>query len=166
MSEIQTTASVGRGLIFEAAHDGEYRRAWKDWISFVERTTETIIEADETIPELPAKDLIFRIYRDIRFSKNPTPYKVRQIHASNLLNGKKLTTARLTSPPHGPERVAKAHMHATTSTLNPSRASSAAASGAPKHPTSTNCAPALTSARNVGGACSTIRTFRGLSCQL
>ncbi|CAM1506384.1 Fc.00g060250.m01.CDS01 [Cosmosporella sp. VM-42] len=57
------------------AHDGEYRRALKDWESFVERSTQTIVEADETIPELPVKDVIFRIYRDIRFSKNPTPYK-------------------------------------------------------------------------------------------
>lgn len=32
-------------------------------------------EVDETIPELPAKDVVFRIYRDIRFSKDSTPYK-------------------------------------------------------------------------------------------
>ncbi|KAL6827367.1 hypothetical protein J3E69DRAFT_265185 [Trichoderma sp. SZMC 28015] len=57
------------------AHDGEYRRALKDWQSFVEATTQTLIEVDETIPELPAKDVIFRIHRDIRFSKDPTPYK-------------------------------------------------------------------------------------------
>lgn len=47
-----------------------------DWNSYVEALTEKIIEADETIPELPVKDVIFRIYRDIRFSKDPTPYKV------------------------------------------------------------------------------------------
>ncbi|KAF7547703.1 hypothetical protein G7Z17_g7538 [Cylindrodendrum hubeiense] len=57
------------------SHDLEYRRALKDWESFVMRTTETIIDMDETIPELPAKDVIFRIYRDTRFSKEPTPYK-------------------------------------------------------------------------------------------
>ncbi|KAL6902691.1 hypothetical protein GGI43DRAFT_348993 [Trichoderma evansii] len=57
------------------SHDGEYRRALKDWQSFVEATTQTLIEVDETIPELPAKDVIFRIHRDIRFSKDPTPYK-------------------------------------------------------------------------------------------
>ena len=34
-----------------------------------------IIAADPTIPELPLKDVVFRIYRDIRFSKDPTPYK-------------------------------------------------------------------------------------------
>ncbi|KAI1502124.1 hypothetical protein F5X99DRAFT_168342 [Biscogniauxia marginata] len=56
-------------------HDPEYRRSLKDWESFVETLTERIIDADETIPELPLKDVIFRIYRDIRFSKDPTPYK-------------------------------------------------------------------------------------------
>ncbi|KAJ2968149.1 hypothetical protein NUW58_g10283 [Xylaria curta] len=57
------------------SHDPEYRRALKDWESFVETLTQKIIDADETIPELPLKDVIFRIYRDIRFSKDPTPYK-------------------------------------------------------------------------------------------
>ncbi|KAL6866678.1 hypothetical protein J3F83DRAFT_119114 [Trichoderma novae-zelandiae] len=57
------------------SHDGEYRRALKDWQSFVETTTQTLIEVDDTTPELPAKDVIFRIHRDIRFSKDPTPYK-------------------------------------------------------------------------------------------
>lgn len=58
------------------AHDGEYRRALKDWVSFVDATTETMTTVDETVPELPAKDVMFRIHRDIRFSKDPTPYKV------------------------------------------------------------------------------------------
>ncbi|KAI9151846.1 LOW QUALITY PROTEIN: hypothetical protein HJFPF1_09057 [Paramyrothecium foliicola] len=57
------------------SHDGEYRRALKDWDSFVVATTQTLIDVDETIPELPTKDVIFRIHRDIRFSKDPTPYK-------------------------------------------------------------------------------------------
>ncbi|KAK8100708.1 hypothetical protein PG999_011082 [Apiospora kogelbergensis] len=57
------------------ARDPEFRRSLKDWDSFVETLTEKITEADETIPELPLKDVVFRIYRDIRFSKDPTPYK-------------------------------------------------------------------------------------------
>ena len=56
-------------------HDPDYRQSKKDWDSFVESLTEKIIEKDDTIPELPAKDLTFRIYRDIRFSPDPTPYK-------------------------------------------------------------------------------------------
>lgn len=60
-----------------SAHDGEYRRAFKDWQTFVDETSQTITAADETVPELPSKDVVFRIYRDTRFSKDPTPYKVR-----------------------------------------------------------------------------------------
>lgn len=56
-------------------HDPDYRQSWNDWISFVETLTERISEVDETIPELPPKDLVFRIYRDIRFTPDPTPYK-------------------------------------------------------------------------------------------
>ncbi|KAK4249703.1 hypothetical protein C7999DRAFT_39190 [Corynascus novoguineensis] len=57
------------------SHDPEYRRALKDWESFVMTLTDKIIAADPTIPELPFKDVNFRIYRDIRFSNDPTPYK-------------------------------------------------------------------------------------------
>ena len=56
-------------------HDADYRQSKKDFDSFVEVLTEKVIEKDETIPELPPKDLTFRIYRDIRFSPDPTPYK-------------------------------------------------------------------------------------------
>ncbi|KXX72960.1 hypothetical protein MMYC01_210627 [Madurella mycetomatis] len=57
------------------AHDAEYRRALKDWESYVTTLADKIISADPTIPELPFKDVNFRIYRDIRFSNDPTPYK-------------------------------------------------------------------------------------------
>ncbi|KKK23130.1 hypothetical protein P175DRAFT_0464081 [Aspergillus ochraceoroseus IBT 24754] len=57
------------------AHDPDFRASKKDWETFVETLTEKVAEKDSTIPELPAKDLVFRIHRDIRFSKDPTPYK-------------------------------------------------------------------------------------------
>jgi uncharacterized protein (TIGR02453 family) len=57
------------------ANDPEYRRSLQDWNSYVETLMEKIITVDPTIPELPLKDVVFRIYRDIRFSKDPTPYK-------------------------------------------------------------------------------------------
>ncbi|KAL6721924.1 hypothetical protein ACLMJK_001029 [Lecanora helva] len=56
-------------------HDADYRQSKKDFDSFVESLTMKVIEKDETVPELPPKDLTFRIYRDIRFSPDPTPYK-------------------------------------------------------------------------------------------
>ncbi|KAH8763107.1 hypothetical protein F5883DRAFT_605525 [Diaporthe sp. PMI_573] len=57
------------------SNDPEYRRSLQDWNSYVETLMQKIITADPTIPELPLKDVVFRIYRDIRFSKDPTPYK-------------------------------------------------------------------------------------------
>ncbi|ORY12291.1 hypothetical protein BCR34DRAFT_563868 [Clohesyomyces aquaticus] len=56
-------------------HDLDYRAALQDFTTFLEKLTEKVIEADETVPELPVKDIIFRIYRDVRFSKDQTPYK-------------------------------------------------------------------------------------------
>ncbi|KAK4201537.1 hypothetical protein QBC40DRAFT_278066 [Triangularia verruculosa] len=56
-------------------NDKEYRRALSDWESYVSSLTEKITDIDPTIPELPFKDVNFRIYRDIRFTNDPTPYK-------------------------------------------------------------------------------------------
>ncbi|EOD50899.1 hypothetical protein UCRNP2_2339 [Neofusicoccum parvum UCRNP2] len=39
-------------------HDPDYRTSLKDFNSFVERLTEKVIEADDTIPELPTKDIV------------------------------------------------------------------------------------------------------------
>jgi hypothetical protein len=39
-------------------HDPDFRTSWKNWESFVETLTEKIMEVDETIPELPPKDLV------------------------------------------------------------------------------------------------------------
>ena len=39
-------------------HDADYRQSQKDFNSFVDSLTENIIEKDETIPELPHKDLV------------------------------------------------------------------------------------------------------------
>ncbi|KAI5370454.1 hypothetical protein Slin14017_G013330 [Septoria linicola] len=54
-------------------NDPNFRQAEKDWHTFVENMTESLATIDDTIPELPVKDVVFRIYRDIRFSKDPTP---------------------------------------------------------------------------------------------
>ncbi|CAI7613321.1 unnamed protein product [Penicillium manginii] len=77
-------------------HDPDYRASKKDFETFVEALTGKVTEQDSTVPELPAKDLVsptyhgrildtdkaltknqvFRIHRDVRFSKNPLPYKI------------------------------------------------------------------------------------------
>lgn len=56
-------------------HDAPFRQAEKDFYSFVGELSPIISEKDPTIPELPVKDFIYRIYRDIRFSPDKTPYK-------------------------------------------------------------------------------------------
>ncbi|TRM67102.1 hypothetical protein BD626DRAFT_484748 [Schizophyllum amplum] len=53
-------------------------REWvaeKEWKDFVEAFTDVMIEVDPEVPPLPPKDVIHRIYRDIRFSNDKTPYK-------------------------------------------------------------------------------------------
>ncbi|KAK2599697.1 hypothetical protein N8I77_011429 [Diaporthe amygdali] len=57
------------------SNDPEYRRSLQDWNSYVETLMQKLIVLDPTIPELPLKDVVFRVYRDIRFSNDPTPYK-------------------------------------------------------------------------------------------
>lgn len=69
-----------------------YRLAEKEWKDFVESFTDVLIEADSQIPYLPPKDVIHRVYRDVRhytflmlsplipllqvrFSNDKTPYK-------------------------------------------------------------------------------------------
>lgn len=41
-----------------AVHDPDYRASLKDFNSFLECLTQKIIEADETVPELPVKDIV------------------------------------------------------------------------------------------------------------
>jgi uncharacterized protein (DUF2461 family) len=56
----------------------------KDWETFVESLTPKIIAFDGTIPELPPGDIIFRIYRDLRFCRDQRPYKVELFHCPLL----------------------------------------------------------------------------------
>lgn len=49
-------------------HDPDYRQSWKDWESFVETLTEKISELDETVPELPPKDLVSQCIHSARWA--------------------------------------------------------------------------------------------------
>jgi hypothetical protein len=42
----------------QAVHDAEFRQSERDWHSFVEKLTERLIEVDDSIPELPVKDVV------------------------------------------------------------------------------------------------------------
>lgn len=51
------------------------RQAEKDFQSFVGECSNIVCSKDPTIPDLPVKDIIYRIHRDMRFTPDPTPYK-------------------------------------------------------------------------------------------
>jgi hypothetical protein len=42
----------------EAVHDPDFRQAEKDWFSLVGSLTERLVEIDDTVPELPVKDIV------------------------------------------------------------------------------------------------------------
>jgi hypothetical protein len=52
-------------------HDPDYRVALQDFTSFLEKLSEKVAEVDETIPELPVKDLVSFLVKkypfDIRY---------------------------------------------------------------------------------------------------
>ncbi|RPD75971.1 hypothetical protein L226DRAFT_485028 [Lentinus tigrinus ALCF2SS1-7] len=56
-------------------HEPVYRLAESEWKAFVEHFTDLLVDADVQIPHLPPKDVVYRIYRDVRFSNDKTPYK-------------------------------------------------------------------------------------------
>jgi uncharacterized protein (TIGR02453 family) len=62
---------------FVAAHD--------DFVQFVRSLIETVASFDSSVAGLDAKDTVFRIYRDIRFSRDKSPYKT---HFGAVLHGK------------------------------------------------------------------------------
>ena len=43
-----------------------FRLAESEWKAFIEHFTDLLVEADPQIPHLPPKDVIHRIYRDVR----------------------------------------------------------------------------------------------------
>ena len=47
-----------------------------EWTAFMDELAKRMpAEADDTLPALPGKDYIKRIYRDLRFSNDKRPYK-------------------------------------------------------------------------------------------
>ncbi|KAL8654633.1 MAG: hypothetical protein Q9210_001390 [Variospora velana] len=113
-------------------HDADYRQSKKDWDSFIEKMTERMTEIDETIPELPAKDLV-RI--DIQSpSQIWTLTTVTRLSAYTEMSASAPTKhlTRHTSPPPGLALVVKALTLATISKLSPQDLSSVVAFGVQK----------------------------------
>jgi uncharacterized protein (TIGR02453 family) len=58
------------------AHKDEYLTAKAEFEVLVDKVLKEVKRFDKSIsPDLAAKECTFRIYRDVRFSKNKTPYK-------------------------------------------------------------------------------------------
>ena len=56
-------------------HKEEYESAKKEMLLLLQTLIEKIAVFDPSIGQLEAKNCLFRIYRDVRFSKNKEPYK-------------------------------------------------------------------------------------------
>lgn len=57
-------------------HKNEYENAKAEVLAFVGALIPSIAQFDESIKYVAAKDTLFRIFKDIRFSKDKLPYKI------------------------------------------------------------------------------------------
>src|SRR6185503_12930769 len=57
------------------AHRKEYESAKADFTAFIQSVIDKHGKSDPTIKSINAKDCMFRINRDVRFSKDKSPYK-------------------------------------------------------------------------------------------
>lgn len=53
-----------------------YNEARAEFESFIDKLIPELLKIDKSIGMLSAKDCIFRIFKDVRFSKDKTPYKI------------------------------------------------------------------------------------------
>lgn len=83
-----TNLSKNNNKIWLDENRNRYLAAKNDFENFVSSLIKKIAAFDNDIKELQAKDCTFRLNRDIRFSKDKTPYKVN-MGASLNKGGKK-----------------------------------------------------------------------------
>lgn len=76
---------------FDANKD-KYLKAKENVDSFVDEVIRSFSAFDKSLGGLRAKDCVFRIYRDVRFSKDKSPYKTN-MGASINQGGKKMEIA-------------------------------------------------------------------------
>ncbi|MBS1597272.1 MAG: DUF2461 domain-containing protein [Bacteroidetes bacterium] len=70
------------------SHRTQYENAKQDYANLIQSVIDRHSKTDKTIASLTAKDCMFRINRDVRFSKDKTPYKIN-FGASINRGGKK-----------------------------------------------------------------------------
>jgi uncharacterized protein (TIGR02453 family) len=69
-------------------HKAQYQEAKADYESLVQQIIDGISRQDEEVQGLQVKDCTFRIYKDVRFSKDKLPYKTN-MGAAFVKGGKK-----------------------------------------------------------------------------
>lgn len=74
------------------AHRKEYETAREDFTVFIQKVIDTFSKKEPSLVHLKAKDCMFRINRDVRFSKDKSPYKTN-FGAYINAEGKKSWTA-------------------------------------------------------------------------
>lgn len=74
------------------AHRAEYEQAKNNVLQLAEYTLQALTKIDSRYGELEAKKCLFRINRDVRFSKNKEPYK-HNIGAGFSIGGKNSANA-------------------------------------------------------------------------
>lgn len=57
-------------------HKDEYEQCRKEYIAFLTELLPQMAAFDPRLAELEPKNCMFRIYRDVRFSKDKSPYKI------------------------------------------------------------------------------------------
>ncbi len=68
-----------------------YLEAKEDVELFIENLIQEIAQFDEEILKIDPKKAVFRIYRDIRFSKDKTPYKIHFGASLGMRKGSKIS---------------------------------------------------------------------------
>jgi uncharacterized protein (TIGR02453 family) len=68
-----------------------YLEAQQDMLLFVENLIEEMAKFDEEMLKIDAKKSLFRIYRDVRFSKDKSPYKTNFGAGLGMGKGNKIT---------------------------------------------------------------------------
>src|SRR3954469_24136125 len=57
------------------AHKSEFEKAKAEFAHFIDEVLQSVKAFDSKMEGMQAKDGIYRIYRDVRFSPDKTPYK-------------------------------------------------------------------------------------------
>ena len=70
-----------------------YELAKTDFLNFIQQVIDTYGKKDKSIASLKAKDCMFRINRDVRFSKDKSPYKTNFGASINKGGRKAMNTA-------------------------------------------------------------------------